>query len=41
MSDAARLYRVVVRYIQQLMPEMLAENRITLAMMITGILRGV
>jgi hypothetical protein len=40
MSDAARLYRVVVRYIQQLMPEMLAENRITLAMMITGILRG-
>lgn len=39
MSDAARLYRVVFKHIHRLMPEMLLENQITLAMMITGILR--
>lgn len=40
MSDAARLYRVIFRHIHQLMPELLLENQITLAMMITGILRA-
>ncbi len=41
MSDAARLYRIVFKHILDLMPpDMLAENCITLAMMITGILRG-
>ena len=41
MSDAARLYRVILRHLLKLMPpDMLAENCITLAMMITGILRG-
>jgi len=41
MSDAARLYRVVLRHILDLMPpDMLAENCLTLAMLITGILRG-
>lgn len=40
MSDAARLYRVVFRHIHRLMPAMLLENQITLAMMITGILRA-
>jgi len=40
MSDAARLYRVVFKHIHRLMPEMLLENQITLAMMITGIVRG-
>lgn len=41
MSDAARLYRVILSHLLKLMPpDMLAENCITLAMMITGILRG-
>lgn len=40
MSDTARLYRVIFRHIHRLMPEMLLENQTTLAMMITGILRG-
>jgi len=41
MSDAARLYRVIIRHILELMPPtMLAENCITLAMLVTGILRG-
>lgn len=41
MSDAARLYRVVCRHILELMPpDMLAENCFTLALLITGILRG-
>ena len=41
MSDAARLYRVIFRHILELIPpDMLAENCITLAMLITGILRG-
>ncbi len=41
MSDAARLYRVIIRHILELMPPtMLVENCITLAMLVTGILRG-
>jgi hypothetical protein len=40
MSDAARLYRVVLRHIRQQASPMLLENQMTLAMMITGILRG-
>ena len=41
MSDAARLYRIVLKHIlEQMPPDMLAENCITLAMLITGILRG-
>ncbi len=41
MSDAARLYRIVLKHILKLMPpDMLAENCITLAMLITGMLRG-
>ncbi len=40
MSDAVRLYEVVLRTVNHLMPDMLEDNRITLAYMITGILRG-
>jgi hypothetical protein len=40
MSDASRLYRVIFMHIRKLMPEMLFENQVTLAMMITGILRS-
>lgn len=40
MSDAARLYRVVFSHIRDYLPTMLVENLITLAMMVTGILRG-
>lgn len=40
MSDAARLYRVVLRHINNLMPHMLVENRLTLTMLITGMLRS-
>lgn len=40
MSDAARLYRVVWRHLRQQPSTMLLENQMTLAMMITGILRG-
>ncbi len=41
MSDAARLYRIVFQHILELMPvDMSAENCITLAMLVTGILRG-
>ncbi len=41
MSDAARLYRIVSRHILDLMPpDMLAENCITLAMLVTGMLRS-
>jgi hypothetical protein len=40
MSDAVRLYQVILSNLNQLLPEMLEENRITLAMMITGILRS-
>lgn len=40
MSDAARLYRVVLRHLRKQPSTMLLENQMTLAMMITGILRG-
>jgi hypothetical protein len=40
MSDAARLYRVVLRHLRKQPTAMLLENQMTLAMMITGILRG-
>jgi hypothetical protein len=40
MSDAARLYRVVLGHLRQQPSTMLLENQMTLAMMITGILRG-
>ena len=40
MSDAARLYRVVLRHIRQQASTMLLENQMTLAMMISGMLRG-
>ncbi len=40
MSDAARLYRVVLRQLRQQPSTMLLENQMTLAMMITGILRS-
>jgi len=41
MSDAARLYRVVLKHMLELMPpDMLAENCITLTMLITGMLRS-
>ena len=40
MSDAARLYRVVLGHLQQQPSTMLPENQMTLAMLITGLLRG-
>lgn len=40
MSDAARLYRVVLRQLRRQPTAMLPEHQLTLAMMITGILRG-
>ena len=40
MSDARRLYNVILNHLLHLLPNMLAENRLTLAMMITGLLRG-
>ena len=40
MSDAARLYRVVLRHIRTQPSTMLLENQMTLAMLITGMLRG-
>jgi len=40
MSDAERLYQTILRNAFALFPEMLAENVVTLALMITGILRG-
>lgn len=40
MSDAARLYRVVLRHLRKQASTMLLENQMTLAMMITGLLRG-
>lgn len=39
MSDAARLYRVILRHIQDRLPELMVEHQLTLAMMVTGILR--
>lgn len=40
MSDAARLYRVVLRHLRNQLVRMLPENQLTLAMLITGLLRG-
>jgi len=40
MSDALRLYHAVLTMINEMLPNMLEENRITLAQMITGIIRG-
>jgi len=40
MSDAVRLYNTILNNLIQLLPEMLEENRGTLAMLITGILRS-
>ena len=40
MSDAARLYRVILRHIQDRLPELRGEHQLTLAMMVTGILRA-
>jgi len=40
MSDAVRLYTVIESNLRKLLPEMLEENRTTLAMLITGILRS-
>lgn len=40
MSDAKRLYRVILELVNDMFPHMLEENRITLAQMITGILRS-
>ena len=40
MSDAARLYRAVFRHLNHLQSNMLMEHRITLTMMIVGLLRG-
>lgn len=40
MSDASRLHQVIVNHLLKLLPNMLEDNRLTLAMMITGLLRG-
>lgn len=40
MSDAERLYQAVFKLVNDKLPDMLKENRITLAQMITGILRS-
>jgi hypothetical protein len=40
MSDAERLYRTIYRNMSELFPEMLEENVITVALMITGLLRA-
>lgn len=40
MSDAIRLYNVIASNLNKLLPEMREENRTTLAMLITGILRS-
>ena len=39
MSDAARLYRIILLHIRGQIPGLLVENQMTLAMLITGILR--
>ena len=39
-SDAARLFRFVLRELTQHLPKIMVEHRLTLAMMITGLLRG-
>lgn len=40
MSDAGRLYQATVKNLFDLFPEMLEDNVVTLAMMVTGILRA-
>jgi hypothetical protein len=40
MSDAIRLYQVILNTLAQTQPNMLAENRSTLAMLLTGMLRS-
>lgn len=40
MSDARRLYQAILRNLISLFPDMLEENVVTLAMMVTGILRS-
>lgn len=40
MSDAGRLYQAILRNLTSLFPDMLEENVVTLAMMVTGILRS-
>lgn len=40
MSDATRLHNVILSHLLKLLPDMLEDNRLTLAMMITGLLRG-
>lgn len=40
MSDASRLHNVILNQLLRLLPDMSEENRLTLAMMITGLLRG-
>jgi len=39
-SDAARLFRFILRALTQHLPEIIIEHRLTLAMMITGLLRS-
>lgn len=40
MSDTARLYEVIFKVIDEALPEMRVEHRMTLAQMITGVLRA-
>jgi hypothetical protein len=40
MSDAVRLYHIILNTLEQTQPNMLAENRSTLAMLLTGMLRS-
>lgn len=39
-SDAARLFRFILRELSKHLPHILIEHRITLAMLVTGLLRG-
>jgi hypothetical protein len=39
MSDAARLYRVILKHIQDRLPALMTEHQLTLAMLVTGMLR--
>jgi hypothetical protein len=39
-SDAARLFRFVMQQLSQYLPDIMVEHRLTLAMMMTGLLRG-
>jgi hypothetical protein len=40
MSDAVRLNKAIMSHLLKLLPDMLEDNRLTLAMMITGLLRA-